>query len=91
MKISARLLTRGYWSSYLLLNAAVNFKCPSSIPPLIALRTKARSSGNSTSSLLGISDDEFLGCLESLWNDVRETALAREGPLEGALWRGGND
>lgn len=87
MKISARLLTRGYWSSYLLLNAAVNFKCPSSIPPLIALRTKARSSGNSTSSLLGISDDQFL----SLWNDVRETALAREGALEGALWRGGDD
>lgn len=87
MKISARLLTRGYWSSYLLLNAAVNFKCPSSIPPLIALRTKARSSGNSTSSLLGISDDQFL----SLWNDARETALAREGALEGALWRGGDD
>lgn len=87
MKISARLLTRGYWSSYLLLNAAVNFKCPSSIPPLIALRTKARSSGNSTSSLLGISDDQFL----SLWNDAHETALAREGALEGALWRGGDD
>lgn len=87
MKISARLLTRGYWSSYLLLNAAVNFKCPSSIPPLIALRTKARSSGNSTSSLLGISDDQCL----SLWNDARETALAREGALEGALWRGGDD
>lgn len=87
MKISARLLTRGYCSSYLLLNAAVNFKCPSSIPPLIALRTKARSSGNSTSSLLGISDDQFL----SLWNDARETALAREGALEGALWRGGDD
>lgn len=70
----------------------VNFKCFFSILLFIVLRIKVRFFGNFIFFLLGILDDEVLGCLDILWNDLCEIVLGVwEGVLEGVFGRGGND